>query len=300
MTWVGAAWTRVGARRWWCGGRSALLLVGVVALALGAPGQRPCTARARSLPRCREGGGQPPSGDGDRTGHRSLGTADAEDPALGLSVSVGTLGLNADGTVQVPDQHCAARLVQAGSGSRARSDPLSSSGTSTAISARACSSSCAPWRPATRWTSTWPTASPPSSRSTPVAMYSKPQFPAQRVYGSHGSSALQLVTCGGVFDHQTGSYLSNIVVYTSLTAVIPAAAPTPDRRYRQADGPPVAGADGPSHWRHPKALPPTRVVRPARPRRSGPRTVRPGESAGAPSTPTRPSTPSSGAPWPPR
>jgi hypothetical protein len=51
-------------------------------------------------------------------------------------------------------------------------------------------------------------------------------FPAQRVYGSHGSSALQLVTCGGVFDHQTGSYLSNIVVYTSLTAVVPAPAST--------------------------------------------------------------------------
>jgi Sortase domain len=58
-----------------------------------------------------------------------------------------------------------------------------------------------------------------------VAQYSKLSFPAQRVYGSHGSSALQLVTCGGVFDHQTGSYLSNVVVYTSLTAVVPAAGP---------------------------------------------------------------------------
>jgi sortase (surface protein transpeptidase) len=54
-----------------------------------------------------------------------------------------------------------------------------------------------------------------------VSIYLKGQFPAQRVYGSHGSSALQLVTCGGVFDHQTGSYLSNIVVYTSLSSVTP-------------------------------------------------------------------------------
>jgi hypothetical protein len=60
-----------------------------------------------------------------------------------------------------------------------------------------------------------------------VAQYSKLAFPAQRVYGSHGSSALQLVTCGGVFDHQTGSYLSNIVVFTSLTAVLPAASGAP-------------------------------------------------------------------------
>jgi sortase (surface protein transpeptidase) len=58
-----------------------------------------------------------------------------------------------------------------------------------------------------------------------VAEYSKVSFPAQRVYGSDGSSALQLVTCGGVFDHQTGSYLSNIVVYTSLSAVVPPVQP---------------------------------------------------------------------------
>ena len=62
-----------------------------------------------------------------------------------------------------------------------------------------------------------------------VAMYSKLDFPAQRVYGSHGSSALQLVTCGGAFDHQTGSYLSNIVVYTSLSKVIPAVPATPTK-----------------------------------------------------------------------
>jgi hypothetical protein len=53
-------------------------------------------------------------------------------------------------------------------------------------------------------------------------MYSKSEFPDQQVYGSHGSSALQLVTCGGAFDAQTGSYLSNIVVYTSLVSTTPA------------------------------------------------------------------------------
>ncbi len=51
-----------------------------------------------------------------------------------------------------------------------------------------------------------------------VAMYLKADFPTQLVYGSHGYSALQLVTCGGVFDSQTGHYLSNVVVYTSLVS----------------------------------------------------------------------------------
>jgi hypothetical protein len=49
-----------------------------------------------------------------------------------------------------------------------------------------------------------------------VATYPKTRFPARRVYGSHGISALQLVTCGGTFDHSTGHYLSNVVVYTRL------------------------------------------------------------------------------------
>jgi hypothetical protein len=51
-----------------------------------------------------------------------------------------------------------------------------------------------------------------------VAMYLKASFPTVRVYGSHGYSALQLVTCGGVFDTQTRHYLSNIVVYTNLVS----------------------------------------------------------------------------------
>jgi hypothetical protein len=57
-------------------------------------------------------------------------------------------------------------------------------------------------------------------------MYSKAQFPARDVYQSHGSSALQLVTCGGTFDTQTGHYLSNIVVYTSFVSATPATAST--------------------------------------------------------------------------
>ena len=49
-------------------------------------------------------------------------------------------------------------------------------------------------------------------------MYPKADFPAALVYGSHGYSGLQLITCGGVFDARTGHYLSNIVAYTSLVS----------------------------------------------------------------------------------
>jgi sortase (surface protein transpeptidase) len=51
-----------------------------------------------------------------------------------------------------------------------------------------------------------------------VAMYQKSNFPTALVYGSRGYSGLQLITCGGVFDTARGSYVSNVVVYTSLVA----------------------------------------------------------------------------------
>ncbi len=61
---------------------------------------------------------------------------------------------------------------------------------------------------------------------TSTAMYLKTQFPAQLVYNAQGGSTLQLVTCGGVFDSHTGHYLSNVVVYSSLVSTTPATTPT--------------------------------------------------------------------------
>ncbi len=54
-----------------------------------------------------------------------------------------------------------------------------------------------------------------------VSMYRNEKFPARRVYGSPGYSALQLVTCGGRFDTASG-YQSNVVVYSSLVSTTPA------------------------------------------------------------------------------
>jgi hypothetical protein len=51
---------------------------------------------------------------------------------------------------------------------------------------------------------------------TKVVEYSKSAFPDKLVYGSHGTRSLQLVTCGGTFDHETGHYESNIVVFSRL------------------------------------------------------------------------------------
>ncbi|HEY1761491.1 MAG TPA: class F sortase [Acidimicrobiales bacterium] len=56
---------------------------------------------------------------------------------------------------------------------------------------------------------------------TEVVQYLKTAFPDPLVYGAHGTSrSLQLVTCGGVFDHATGHYLSNVVVYSHLERIV--------------------------------------------------------------------------------
>jgi sortase (surface protein transpeptidase) len=142
-------------------------------------------------------------------------------PAIGLSVSLSTLGLNSDGTVEVPDN-----IVQPGwfrlgptpgqLGSAVilgHVDNYAGPGVFFELRTLAAGDQV-----------DVTLADGVTARFSVdlVAMYPKWAFPSDRVYQSHGASALQLVTCGGTFDHQSGSYLSNVVVYTSLVAVVAA------------------------------------------------------------------------------
>jgi sortase (surface protein transpeptidase) len=52
---------------------------------------------------------------------------------------------------------------------------------------------------------------------TSVRMYAKDQFPTAAVYGAVPDAELRLITCGGVFDQALRSYLSNVVVSARLT-----------------------------------------------------------------------------------
>jgi hypothetical protein len=52
---------------------------------------------------------------------------------------------------------------------------------------------------------------------TSVRMYPKDNFPTAAVYGPVPDAELRLITCGGIFDEALGSYLSNVVVYARLT-----------------------------------------------------------------------------------
>ena len=52
-------------------------------------------------------------------------------------------------------------------------------------------------------------------RVTSLQTYLKDHFPTQTVYGPTPDAELRLITCGGAWDAATGHYLSNIVVYAT-------------------------------------------------------------------------------------
>jgi hypothetical protein len=55
-------------------------------------------------------------------------------------------------------------------------------------------------------------------RVTGVRRYLKSRFPAKTVYGATEYAALRLITCGGSFDYATGHYRGSTVVFASLAS----------------------------------------------------------------------------------
>jgi hypothetical protein len=55
-------------------------------------------------------------------------------------------------------------------------------------------------------------------RVTGVRRYLKSVFPAKAIYGGAGFAALRLITCGGAFDGATRHYLGSTVVFASLAS----------------------------------------------------------------------------------
>jgi sortase (surface protein transpeptidase) len=59
-------------------------------------------------------------------------------------------------------------------------------------------------------------------RVSQVKEYPKDEFPTAVVYGDLDHAGLRLITCGGSFDRQTRNYDDNIVVFADLAATRPA------------------------------------------------------------------------------
>jgi len=224
---VGVA--RLRSHRWWALA-AGLLLIGSVCLVLGLRGhQHPLAgpvgshgAAPKSTTRPTRLGGTTPLQPPIVPAFAVRSTpVELRIPAIALNVSLSTLGLNPNGTVEVPTD-----IQQPGwyglgpspgqDGSAVILGHVDSyKGPAVFFNLRSLSTgdlvdvSLADGATA-------------EFKVTSVVMYPKSAFPDQQVYGSHGYGALQLVTCSGVFDTHTGHYLSNIVVSTSLLVTTPA------------------------------------------------------------------------------
>ncbi|PRY47890.1 sortase family protein [Geodermatophilus tzadiensis] len=51
-----------------------------------------------------------------------------------------------------------------------------------------------------------------------VEEHAKDDFPTEEVYGDIEHAGLRLITCGGAFDEHTGDYQDNVIVFASLAA----------------------------------------------------------------------------------
>jgi sortase (surface protein transpeptidase) len=240
--------SRSGLSRWW-GAAIVLLLVGAGFLTVGLLGHQDPLASRTTLPQASPSTSVNPapapattaSATASATPTRPPSTAPAKGtvkpsavatrstpvtlriPAIGVSLALSTLGLNPDGTVQVPGKDQQPGWFRLGPtpgqlGSAVILGHVDDyKGPAAFYRLRAL-------RPGDAVDVGLADGRIAHFAVRTVASYLKTQFPAQQVYAPHGYAALQLVTCGGQFDSASGHYLSNVVAYTALVSTTPAAA----------------------------------------------------------------------------
>ena len=138
-------------------------------------------------------------------------------PAIGVKAPIINLGLNRNGTLQVPSTTTVAGWYTGSPRPGA---------TGSAVIAGHVDSRTGPgiffWlrkmRPGERIYVRRADGTLAVFTVTAVRIYTKSNFPTAMVYGPVPDAELRLITCGGTFDYARGSYLSNVVVYARLSA----------------------------------------------------------------------------------
>ena len=214
--------------RIWYSATAILAVAGMVALGLGLASPRHAPAPAHDLgllPTAAERGKQ--AGDSAAKGAAAKPTLvgalqrsvprTIDIPAIGVRSTLEMLGLNQNGTIQVPTKYGEAGWYHLGP-SPGQLGSAVILGHVDSIYGPAIFFSLGSLKPGD---SVYVTLSDGViARFVVVAVESflKTSFPTRRVYGLAGKSYLQLITCTGQFDFETHHYLSNLVVYTSLVS----------------------------------------------------------------------------------
>jgi Sortase domain len=141
-------------------------------------------------------------------------------PAIGVRSQLLRLGLNPDGTIQVPDLSTSADeaawykySVTPGQIGTAVIEGHVDSEVGPAVFYR-----LGALHPGDHIDVTLSDRMTAVFRVTGVREYAKADFPTEMIYGRTNYASLRLVTCGGTFDYATGHYLSSVVVFASLVS----------------------------------------------------------------------------------
>ena len=141
-------------------------------------------------------------------------------PAIGVQSKLLHLGVNSDGTIQVPSLSTSAGLA-AWFKYSATPGQIGASvieGHVDSLQGPAVFFRLGALRPGDSVDVTLADGVTAIFRVTGVREYLKTDFPAKAIYGATDYAALRLITCGGAFDFTTGHYLSSTVVFASLTS----------------------------------------------------------------------------------
>jgi len=141
-------------------------------------------------------------------------------PAIGVRSPLLRLGLNPDGTMQVPD------LATSADEAAWYKNSVTPGQLGTAVIEGHVDSEVGPAvffrlgavHPGDRIDVALADGMTAVFRVTGVREYAKADFPTEMIYGPTRYASLRLVTCGGTFDSGTGHYLSSVVVFASLVS----------------------------------------------------------------------------------
>jgi LPXTG-site transpeptidase (sortase) family protein len=139
-------------------------------------------------------------------------------PAIGVSAPVVALGLNPDGTLEVPRSWDATGWYTGGPEPGERG-PAVIAGHVDSTSGAAVFYRLGQLRPGAMVHIRRADRSVVEFRVHGVERWPKDHFPTRRVYHPTARSTLRLITCGGAFDGAAGHYLDNVIVYATRVSV---------------------------------------------------------------------------------
>jgi hypothetical protein len=180
-------------------------------------GNAPATGR-RVQPCCDDGGDAPASGSGEERGRAEAVTpVQVRIPAIDVAAPVIRLGLNDDGSLEVPQAFDEAGWWTGGA-TPGEPGPAVVVGHVDSHAGPAVFHRLRDLRRGDRIELVGRGGRAVRFSVDRVERHPKDDFPTAAVYGGTPQPTLRLITCGGTFDRSARSYVDNVIVYASVIA----------------------------------------------------------------------------------